>query len=223
MKTVGSRLKAARIDAGYKTAKEFADKHGVAQPTYANHENDKRGIRREAAKYYAEALGITVEWLLDGQPASSPSEKALLEKAVPPGNSRTVVEYDSRLSAGGGRNHERELARAHWSMPSDYLRFELGVSSSNFGILETVGDSMTPTIVSGDRVLVNFDDRTPSPPGIFALWDGLGTVIKRVDHIPNSDPLTFRIISDNSQYDSYERTAEEINVIGRVVWRATRL
>jgi phage repressor protein C with HTH and peptisase S24 domain len=223
MKTAGERLKAARINAGYKTAKEFADKHGLPQPTYANHENDKRGIRRETARYYAEALGVTVGWLLEGEGngESIPERKPAGDST--PGGNRTVVEYDSSLSAGGGRNHDQEAVKAEWSIPAEYLRYELGVSSANYGILETVGDSMDPTIVSGDRVMVDFDDRTPSPPGIFALWDGLGTVIKRVEHIPNSNPLTFRIISDNTRYDSYERTAEEINVIGRVIWRATRL
>jgi phage repressor protein C with HTH and peptisase S24 domain len=223
MKSVGSRLKAARVAAGYKTAKEFADKHGLPQPTYANHENDKRGLRRQTARYYADALDVTVEWLLDGKESAGDEHSEKPRAKAAKDGQQEVIEYDSRLSAGGGRNHDHEHVRASWSMPTEYLRYELGINSANFGILETVGDSMDPTILSGDRVMVNFDDRTPSPPGIFALWDGLGTVIKRVEHIPNSEPITFRIISDNNRYDSYERTADEVNVIGRVIWRATRL
>ena len=63
----------------------------------------------------------------------------------------------------------------------------------------------------------------PVPPGIFVIWDGMGVVAKRVEHIPHSDPPKVVIQSVNPAYQTYEREAEEVSVIGRVIWLARRL
>jgi len=58
----------------------------------------------------------------------------------------------------------------------------------------------------------------PVPPGIFAIWDGMGLVAKRIEHEPNSDPAMVVIKSVNPEYQTYERMAEEVHIVGRVVW-----
>jgi hypothetical protein len=47
------------------------------------------------------------------------------------------------------------------------------------------------------HTLVDLGRRSPTPPGIFVLDDGMGLVAKRLEHIPSSDPPRVRIISDN--------------------------
>jgi phage repressor protein C with HTH and peptisase S24 domain len=69
-----------------------------------------------------------------------------------------------------------------------------------------------PTLHDRDIVLVDLGRRTPTPPGVFVLYDGNA---KRVEHIPNSDPPRVHIISDNSLYKPYEGSGERINIIGR--------
>ena len=44
-----------------------------------------------------------------------------------------------------------------------------------------------------------------------------------MEHIPNSDPPKVLIKYINREYQDYERLAEEVNVVGRVVWVAKRL
>lgn len=44
----------------------------------------------------------------------------------------------------------------------------------------------------------------------------MGLVAKRLKHVPNSDPPAVRVISDNGFYSPYERSAEEIHIIGRI-------
>lgn len=84
------------------------------------------------------------------------------------------------------------------------------------------GDSMEPLLSSGDRILVDTSQRIPVPPGIFVIWDGMGVVAKRAEHIPNSDPPRIVIRSVNPEYPAYERDAQEVNMIGRVIWAARR-
>jgi len=113
--------------------------------------------------------------------------------------------------------------KGNWFLPTEYLRSELSVSPVAARIIEVQGDSMTPTLVSGDRVMIDTNDQRPTPPGIFALWDGFGVVVKRLELIPNSDPPLLRISSDNANHNEYQRTIEEVNIIGRVVWYGRRM
>ena len=83
-------------------------------------------------------------------------------------------------------------------------------------------DSMAPTLLGSDAVLVDMTRQLPNPPGIFLLDDGMGLVPKRLEHIPNSDPPAVRVISDNKVYPEYQRSAEEIRIIGRIRWVARK-
>lgn len=82
---------------------------------------------------------------------------------------------------------------------------------------------MEPRLWAGQCVMVDIEDKIPSPPGIFVVWDGLGLVIKRVEVMPGSDPLRVRIMSANPAYQPYERTLDEAHINGRVVgtWSRT--
>jgi phage repressor protein C with HTH and peptisase S24 domain len=103
------------------------------------------------------------------------------------------------------------------------IRHEFRARTSDLRMITIDGDSMEPLLASGDRVLIDTAQRVPVPPGIFVVWDGMGLVAKRVEHVINSDPPRVLIKSINPEYQSYERDAEEMNIVGRVVWAAKRL
>jgi len=64
---------------------------------------------------------------------------------------------------------------------------------------------MEPVLSSGDRILIDTSRRVPVPPGIFVIWDGMGLVAKKIEHVPNSDPPKIVIHSVNPDYQTYER------------------
>ena len=98
------------------------------------------------------------------------------------------------------------------------LRHDLGADDPQ---IQESGGSLPPS--TGDRILVDTNQRVPSPPGIFVIWDGMGLVAKRVEHVPHSDPPKVIIKSVNPEYQTYEREAEEVKIVGRVIWAAKRL
>ena len=51
----------------------------------------------------------------------------------------------------------------------------------------------------------------------------MGLVAKRIEHMPHSEPPRVVLKSLNPEYDSYERLAEEIRVVGRAVWVSRKL
>ncbi len=168
----------------------------------------------------ATVLKVDVEWLLGGvgqvegeEPKYDEDEGFVAIRSV------KVV-----AAMGGGRAVEDEVEEGEpYHFRAAWVRNALRVSPEDLRILRVEGDSMAPTLLDGDIVLIDLTRRTPTPPGVFVLFDGMGLVAKRIEHVPNSDPPTMRIISDNPRYSVYERTADEVNLIGRVRWLGREL
>jgi len=131
-----------------------------------------------------------------------------------------IAHAGPRPSMGGGAvvTEEHNQPRRPYHFRRSWIKHSLKTSPSQLRIMQVEGDSMMPTLLDGDTVLVDMARRAPNPPGIFVLHDGMGLVAKRLEHIPNSDPPSVRVISDNQYYNPYERSAEEINIIGRICW-----
>lgn len=151
----------------------------------------------------------------------------LASLGIPPlrSESKTIPEIDIRAGAGGGGfNDGPDRIISHWGLPEGYVRDQLNpLSFDKCFIIEISGDSMSPTLESGDRVLVDTQDKVPSG-GIFAVWNGYGVVAKRLSPVqPATDPRRIKFLSDNPLEPDYELTEDEINVIGRIIWRAHRL
>lgn len=62
--TKAERLKQARIDAGYTSASEAAQRFGWGEAGYRHHENGTRDYGPDAAKRYGRAFGVKPGWLL---------------------------------------------------------------------------------------------------------------------------------------------------------------
>lgn len=78
---------------------------------------------------------------------------------------------------------------------------------------------MEGTLRDGDEILV---DRSPRPlrDGIHVVRAGDALLVKRLDF---SRPGTITLVSDNPAYRPLELMPDEVQVIGRVVWKSGRL
>jgi len=181
--------------------------------------------KHDTLEKIARKLGCTVGDLTGERSSrrSSPENDA---------NTVTINELDVHVTAGqsladdaGGlmaANEASHVLGVH-TYPIQSFREAFAVDPGKVRILAVRGDSMEPRLWAGQRVMVDIEDKTPSPPGIFVVWDGLGLVIKRVEVVPGSDPLRVRIMSANPAYAPYERTLEEAHINGRVIgtWSRT--
>ena len=116
----------------------------------------------------------------------------------------------------------RETGEA-WLFADSFIRHRLRADPGDLWMIKVDGDSMEPLLSSGDYILIDVSLKVPVPPGIFVIWDGMGLVAKRIEHVPQSDPPKFVLKSLNPDYESYERLAEEIRIVGRAVWTSRRL
>ncbi|MDE3016218.1 MAG: LexA family transcriptional regulator [Pseudomonadota bacterium] len=161
----------------------------------------------------ATALRVDLAWLA-GSAAIPRTEAAMSENYV--AIRRIMVE-----SSAGGALVSSEEPGEFCHFRESWIRDHLHATASDLRLLSVRGDSMEPTLCHNDIILIDTTRKTPSPPGIFVLFDGFGLTPKRLEYIDR--PMRLRVISDNPQYSTYERGIEEISIIGRVAWFAREM
>ena len=83
------------------------------------------------------------------------------------------------------------------------------------------GDSMRPTINSGDVILIDRSQINPlMGDGIWAIAYGEGGMVKRLRPLPDG---TIEVHSDNDRVRPFTAADGELHVIGRVIARIERL
>ena len=121
-------------------------------------------------------------------------------------------------SAGPGMLAGEELPIGAFRFGARWLR-EQGLDPAQLSAIRVEGDSMEATLRDGDEILV---DRTPRPwrDGIHVVRTGDALLVKRLD---TGRPGVIALVSDNPAYRTLELAPEELQVIGRVVWKSGRL
>ena len=173
--------------------------------------------RLETLQQVADVLRCDTGWLLHGA-GDVEGESPFVED--PDETFVAIPHAGARVSMGGGMTDEEAPPGRNYHFRRAWIRNTLKAPPSMLRILHVEGDSMAPTLLDGDTVLVDMSRTAPNPPGIFVVHDGMGLVAKRLEHVPNSDPARVRIISDNPLYTPYEGVAGEINILGRIRWFA---
>ena len=142
--------------------------------------------------------------------------------AVPEKRSRSEWVDVPRLalgaSAGPGTLAGEEAAIGAFRFGARWMR-EQGLDPAMLSAIVVAGDSMEPTLRDGDEILV---DRTPRTwrDGIHVVRAGDALLVKRLD---TGRPGTLSLVSDNPAYRVIELPPEDVQVIGRVVWKSGRL
>jgi len=166
--------------------------------------NGSYPVNTKDFKLLCRILGTTSDYLVFGEETPLP---AIAEDFI------LIPMVQGRISAGGGlipdNTIEMRVAfRKDWIARRDANRMSL---------IRVTGDSMVPTLLSGDIVLVDHSyDHIELTGGIYALAVGNEIMIKRVERIRMTEQI--RIISDNSKYESYEIDPRELSINGKVIW-----
>jgi len=160
-----------------------------------------------------------------GIPKGSLEDYIYKRKAEKPVQGARVEEFvyvpvvSGRISAGGGlipdTSIELRLAfRRDWIQRHGDPR--------NMSLIRVSGDSMEPTLYSGDIVLVDHNRNYIDPQGgIYAIAMDDIIMIKRLQMIYPSKKI--RVISDNPKYETFEIDPENIIINGKVIWFAREI
>jgi len=226
----------ARVARGMSRSK-LVEMSGISKQQLSRLENGHIRLRLDHLKPFAGPLGYTPEQILlwgryPGTGGHIESSDVLREEAShdePLGPSPgQVPELDTRAGLGGGGVPAREVRKEGrhsdplkpegWVFPPTFVRDQLHSASSRLLVLDTTGDSMAPTIMSGDRVIIDTAHKSPSPDGLYAIRDTFECiVVKRLQLIRSSRPTRVKIISDNPNHPTEEMLFNELEVVGKVL------
>lgn len=218
--TPAARLRWARINAGYKSAEAFAPKCGIKPVTYRAYENDAIGFAKYAGRF-AKALGVTTDWLLEGGPMPDGADKMLEAK-----RSTDIVasdlglvmvrEVDISYAMGDGAVIEDYPEMGIMPFQENFLRALRIHDVDQIFICKGDGDSMAPTILNQDMVLVDAGRKRISlSDHVWALVVAGAGMIKRLRPLPDG---RIAVLSDNPLVPEQIYAGEDVYVVGKVVW-----
>lgn len=129
-----------------------------------------------------------------------------------------VARLDIGASAGPGAIPQDEAAFDTFRFSRHWLA-EQGLEGAQLSAITVEGDSMEPLLRDGDEILI---DRAPRPfrDGVHVVRLGDTLMVKRV---AQAGAGRFALLSQNLAYPPVEVSANEIEVIGRVVWKGGRI
>lgn len=168
----------------------------------------KEEERRKLARYFSVS-----EAVLGGPPESDRAATGLL----------SVKRHPVRVSAGPGALVTEELGKPYFGFDEQWLKALTASQPSKLSIVRVEGDSMAPTLNSGDDILVDLGDSAERlRDGIYVLRIDDALVVKRLALDPMGERVTVQ--SDNPAYSDWpDWRLDDLRPIGRVIWAGRRV
>jgi phage repressor protein C with HTH and peptisase S24 domain len=169
----------------------------------------KERERRTLARYFQ-----IPESLLGGMPDD---EEAAFGELLP------VMRMPVRASAGPGALPGEAAGKPYLAFHPIWLKSVTGSRASQLSIIRVEGDSMAPTLNTGDDILVDLGDGPERlRDGIYVLRVDGALLVKRLAIHPVGRRVTVQ--SDNPAYsDMPDCGLDQIDCIGRVIWAGRKI
>lgn len=192
---------------------------GMSKGNFSSYKT-RRAIPYRYLSIFCRQQRISLDWLLTGEgKMKMEKEEPLMvaEKTAIYGKEDNYIfipHVSGKISAGGGLVPDNAV-ELRLAFRRDWIQRH--GEPQNMSLIRVSGDSMEPTLYSGDIVLVDHNRNYIDPQGgIYAIAMDDVIMIKRLQVIY---PLKkIRIISDNPKYEPLEAETEQIVVNGKVIW-----
>lgn len=199
MNTPNQRLRQARENAGFSTAKEAAQSMGVPVSTYIGHENGHRGFPAQRAPQYARKFKVTEEWLLYGKGKEG---GVVLEGAEP------TMPIPLLGDVPGGPWREA-IRKSHHYIPAP----QAGMPASAYA-LKVQGDSMDRVAKDGATIIIDPTDFDLFERRLFVVRNGEGEVTFKQYR---ERPARLVPCSTNERHKDIPITDKGYEIVGRVI------
>jgi phage repressor protein C with HTH and peptisase S24 domain len=221
---IPSRLKAIR-ERAHLSVRDMASRVGMSTSGYAHYESPSRfkaqylpmEMAHKLASVFAGNEDVVAELMeLAGQPGGEGPDK---ESDHPQRHSVTpalVPVYNVEASAGPGRIVDLEEHVANLAFSPRYLAEMTAARGRDLAAIRVRGDSMEPTLLDDDMVMIDRMKTSLDYDGLFVLRFGEALHCKRVGR--GRSRATVQVISDNRIYPPVEMDRSEIEVVGKVLW-----
>lgn len=182
-------------------------------PTYLQQyitKGSPKKLEEDDRRVLAQFLGV------DESELGGPKEKSYVGR----GDSEwvEVPRLDVDASAGPGAAGAQEKVFDAFRFSRRWLS-EQGLDGARLSAIRVVGDSMEPLLREGDEVLVDCREQ-PFRDGVHVVRLDELLLVKRV---ASKGGGRFSLLSQNLAYPPIDVSAEDFDIIGRVVWKSGRV
>lgn len=214
--------------------KIISDGEGAARRRLLEAARERGHSLAELSRLLGRNAAYLQQYVARGSPRhlDAPDLRKLAEFiGVPPGRLQTRTGFEPDLdeeyravprlpldaSAGPGAVGAQEIPYDTIKFSRRWLR-EMGLETADLSAIRVEGDSMEPLLRSGDEIFVDRSKRNGE--GVFVVRIGDALHVKQVRA---SARKTIALVSLNPAYPLLELPREEVEVIGRVVWKGGRI
>lgn len=221
---IPGRLKAIRERANL-SVRELASRVGMSSSGYAHYETPSRfkgqylpmDMALRLAGVFSANEDVVAELMeLAGQGGPETDPDGAKKAAGGATGPALVPVYSVEASAGSGRVVDLEEHIANLAFSPRYLAEMTAARGRDLAAIRVRGDSMEPTLLDDDMVLIDRTKTSLDYDGLFVLRFGEALHVKRVGR--GRSRATVQVISDNRIYPAVEMERTEIEVVGKVLW-----
>ncbi len=159
----------------------------------------------------------SLDYVLTGKEVMKPGKVGHILEKKTDADFTYVPQVNGKISAGEGVVPDniiemRVAFRKEWIARKG--------NAKDMVLIKVSGDSMDPTLLNGDLVLIDRGRKYFEPQGgIYAIALDDTIMIKRVQLVGDR----VKIISDNKMYEPFEVAADQVKINGKVIWFAREL
>lgn len=180
--------------------KELSQKSGLSQSYIAMLEKGERNLNFKTMQQLAQALKINPQDLISNTPVNP--------------DSVSIKIIDAVACCGTGIEALHENVVGTWDIPLQKYRDFSTAKPENVYMLQVEGDSMTPTLNSGDWALADTSQNFISSDGLYLIRMASGLAVKRIQSGLND----ITIKSDNPAYKDITASVGEVAILGKIIY-----
>ena len=206
------------------SARSFAAKAGMADTTLRQYLYGRSEPNMTQLVKIARTADVNIDWLATGEGPMRGAASPMVRETAPVGRDPFDEEYalidgyHVAVSAGHGSFNDQHQVTRKLAFRRKWLTYRQ-LSPDNLAVVFAKGDSMEPTIHSGDSILVDMSRNQIQDGGLFVLRLGDELYAKRLQKRVDGG---VNIISDNKAgYETLAVLPHELGsltIIGKVVW-----
>ena len=186
--------------------KRLSERSGLSRAVIGKYLSGKSDPSRERLVKLADAAGVSIRWLATGEGEMSGTDDGFVFMPREIGSGQLPVASDQAVD--------------YVAFKTEWVRETLCADPGRLALIEARGDAMTPTIHSGDLVLIEVSAQSFGPEGVYAIIGADGLAVKRL--VRRLDGM-IEVRSDNPLHGHEVASPGAFNVMGRVLWFGRRL
>ncbi len=202
LNTLGNRIKHLREQKGL-TLQQVSESIKISSGYLSEVERDLKVPGSDLVRSLKRLFNVSTDWLLEGEGSSIEENKFIF-----------IPQVKGEIGAGGGLTPD-DMVEMKVAFKRDWIQRK--GNPQKMSLIRVRGDSMEPTFLSGDLVMVDHSRNYVDPQGgIYAIAIDGEIAVKRIQVMFPSKRL--RIISDNDRYESIEVDPDQVIINGKILW-----